>query len=213
MDDDVLWSMMMALSLSRIVQLKLVARQWCRIGRRVLTSNEWLYGGIKVECERDCFVDRGVLHRFPNLQQMNEAVKSQWNVLQLPCRVELCLEGSSCDPVSDFGILEDLIVDEHLRIIHINLSVDDQRFLSVEHVDRFYGDFVWGKFTVRGSDEFNWYRYDELCEWILDGIFPLVPDTSRVWLHPNYCRLQSHLDRSQPVLRPNGTSVFRSRRM
>ena len=203
----------MRLSLSRIMQLKLVARQWCLIGRRVLTSNEWLYGGIQVECERDCFGNCGVLHRLPNLQQMREAVRSQWNVLQLPCRVELSLEGSSCDQVSDFGILDDLIVDEHLRITHINLSVDDQRFLSAEHIDRFYGDFAWGKFTVLGTNECNWDKYDELCEWILYGIFPLVPDTSRVWLHPNHGPLQCHLDGSQPVLRPNGTSVFRSRRM
>ena len=209
--DDVLWSMMMTLSLSRIVQLKLVSRQWCRIGRRVLTSNEWLYG-MHVEDERDCFGTFAKICCLPNLQQMREAVKSQWNVLQLPCRVELSLEGSSCDQVSDFGILEDLIVDEHLRIVHIILSVDDQRFFSAEHIDRFYGDFTLGKYTD-WNDEYKWDTYDDVCEWILQGIFPLVPDSCRVWLHPTYGPLQRHLDRSQPVLRPNGTSVFRSRRM
>lgn len=126
MIDDVLQCVMLSLSLPRLVQLKLVDRQWRRVARRVLTSDEWLYigiermghhryirfgNGLQERCERDLFIDDNIRG---NLHSMSQAVACQWNSIQLPCRVELMLK--VCEDRMEFGILEDLVVDGDHRV-------------------------------------------------------------------------------------------------
>lgn len=196
MIDDVLQCVMLSLSLPRLVQLKLVDRQWRRVARRVLTSDEWLYIGIErmgdhrnIWCERDWFMDvklRG------NLLSMSQAVAHQWNAIQLPCRVEILL--MACEDRMEVGILEDLVVDGDLHIRSIVLSLRDMRFVAPQHIqDEF----------LPGCDD-----YDNIDDWILDGLYPLVPDSKRHWSHPNRTALECHLkDKSRPVRRATGEDV------
>jgi hypothetical protein len=204
MIDDVLQCVMLSLSLPRLVQLKLVDRQWRRVARRVLTSDEWLYigiermghhryirfgNGLKERCEQDLFTDDNLRG---NLLSMSQAVACQWNAIQLPCRVEIVLE--VCEDRMEFGILEDLVVDGDLHIRSIVLSLRNMRFLAPQHIqDEF----------LPGQEE-----YGDLDWWILDGLYPLVPDSKRLWLHPNRSTLECHLkDKSRPVRRSTGEDV------
>lgn len=204
MIDDVLQCVMLSLSLPRLVQLKLVDRQWRRVARRVLTSDEWLYigiermghhryirfgNGLKERCEQYLFTDDNLRG---NLLSMRQAVACQWNAIQLPCRVEIVLE--VCEDRMEFGILEDLVVDGDLHIRSIVLSLRDMRFVAPQHIqDEF----------LPGQEE-----YGDLDWWILDGLYPLVPDSKRHWLHPNRSTLECHLkDKSRPVRRSTGEDV------
>lgn len=210
MIDDVLQCVLLSLSLPRLVQVKLVDRQWRRVARRVLTSDEWLYMGVSVEIpltvcdEIQWFAERPLLNDrlsmknpYHNLRSMQYAVEYQWNVLQLPCRIELSLEHGRTDGEWEVGILEDLTVDNDMCIRSIVVTIRDSiRFFAPHH----FRDEYWPEGTFDSDNELSW--------WILDGIFPLVPGSARHWMYPNRATLDYHLrDKSRPVRRSTGEDV------
>lgn len=202
MIDDVLQCVMLSLSLPRLVQLKLVDRQWRRVARRVLTSDEWLYMGLPQREYNDHLEEREVFFKWSrtaycNLRSMRYAVRCQWNVLQLPCRIELQL----CDEGDDeIGILEDLVVDSNMCIRSINVTIGNS---SPEHfLDEYYN----GATSIDGSPNVD--SHEKVSLKILTNIIPLVQDSARHWAHPQYFTLECHLkDKSRPVLLATGEDV------
>tara|TARA_B110001452_G_scaffold266984_1_gene275297 strand:- start:2885 stop:3283 length:399 start_codon:yes stop_codon:yes gene_type:complete len=130
---------------------------------------------------------------------MQYAVEYQWNVLQLPCRIEMSLEYGLTNGEWEVGILEDLTVDNDMCIRSIVVTIRDSiRFFAPHH----FRDEYWPEGTF-GSDNEN-----ELSGWIFDGIFPLVPGSARHWMYPNRATLECHLkDKSRPVRRSTGEDV------
>ena len=198
--DDVLEHAMMPLVLFRLVQLKLINHQWRRVARRVLTSNEWLYTEYSGRdfLERDLFSETRLSG---NLLSMQQAVTFQWNAIQLPCRIQFLFTGEAEKRGFENGILEDLIVDRNLRdrnlrIRSLVVSYRDMRFFAPHHVE---AEFDPGNPL---EDE------HDLFEWILEGIFPMLPDSTRSWLHPRHATLKHHLeDKTRPFRRSSGGDV------
>lgn len=206
MIDDALQCVMLSLSLPRLVQLKLVDRQWRRVARRVLTSDEWLYMGLPQREYNDRNAECEVFQQswwiriaYCNLRSMRYAVRCQWNVLQLPCRIGLSLR----DGDDEIGILEDLTVDSNMCIRSINVTIgDSMRFFSPEH---FLDEYLNGATSI---DVSPFDSYEKMSDEILQSILPLVPDSKRHWVHPESITLGMHLtDKSRPVRRSTGEDV------
>ena len=206
---------MMIMYLPRLAELKLVDRQWRRVARRVLTSNEWLSIGNTLhdgstlsithlpDQRQMVLKDQRLRKKMRNLRSMQRAIVSQWTTIQLPCRVWVTLEGDN--DIETFGTLEDLSVDEDLRIRTMILSVDGQRFFSAHCVYEFLcdGDLDDSPLNVYGdADDVD------LSEWLLSRMSPMLPDSTRDWAHPDYMWIQSHLlDRTREIRRASGATV------
>ena len=205
MPEDMLVHIMMLLSLSRLAQLKLVHREWRRAARRVLTSDAWLLLGKDAgTSDEELLITPSVMTSpvppsMHNLRAMRRVVEYKWTSLQLPCRVEIIAEGK--EKMRQFGILEDLDVNVYSkRIRSITLEVNGHRFCTPGCIYCFING---GKEYPDNADA------EDLDQWILDGVFPLLPGNN-VWPHPCYSTLSSHLNAPfHKALRSTGALVLR----
>ena len=163
----------MSLKLSQLAELKLVDRQWRRVARRVLTSDEWLLmGGCR---DSICLEDgNAILDPIPrsaqNLACMRRAIEYQWTTLQLPCRVSVLNENFTRNGDAKlrdvYGTLEDLTVDENRKILSITLSLAGHRFFSPHEIDAHFTEdtnqdtVLFGRNLVV-QDCMRWKQYEE----------------------------------------------------
>tara|TARA_Y100000389_G_C17084190_1_gene328080 strand:+ start:101 stop:490 length:390 start_codon:yes stop_codon:yes gene_type:complete len=121
-----------------------------------------------------------------NIHAMKRAVQYQWTSTRLPCRITLIPK--DIHPREDFvGTLEEMSLHKGMRIVRMTLEFNGMRFFTPECVLMFF------------KQDYDAWDAEDIDQWVLDSICPLVPGCSRNWLHPTAPSLKNQLDRNPLV--------------